>query len=344
MFGKSSGSRWEQTIAYLNQHFPCHDLHEPLGDHIESIVPAGPTRVALSKELSLGSRPDGKDDPHYTDNTDRRHAMRGLLLCQRVYFSKLWAKKTWSLGEDPIPDEWCLDAIWKAKSLNHWGHQNEAAIREGIAMFAPIPNATRADLVTAAKAGMPSGGPQIVGNPYLSRSTDCCIGAGETCYRGILAWLLKSGLVSMRWFMKETSPNGKVSLDRLFGTGVVVWAPEKPFTDDSVLPQVEAGFIVHMWLAQTGAGGWNGHWVISNGDGTICGVNNGPIQKPDEVVAKDYTTHGKLRSQFEGYGGYLVEEKIGERGFLKAPTPKIPLEYGKASLVKFDPFNIPGRL
>ncbi|HUI43677.1 MAG TPA: hypothetical protein VL523_17075, partial [Terriglobia bacterium] len=342
MFGKSKGDRWDDTIDYLNHYFPCHDLHEPLGDHIESIVPAGQTRNAISKELSLGSRPDGKDDPHYADNTDRRHAMRGLLLCQRVYYSKLWARKTWTLGEQPIPDEWCLGANWKVQSLNHWGHQNEAAIREAIAMFVPIPGATRDDYVAAAKAGMPSGGDaEIAGNLYLSRSIDCCIGKGETCYRGIMAWLLKAGLVSMRWFMKETSPNGEVSLDLLFGKGEVVWPPDRPFKDDSVLPQIAAGYIVHMWLEDTGVGGWNGHWVVSNGDGTICGVNNGPIQKPDEVVAKDYTTHGRLRSQFEGYGGYLVEEKVGERGFLKTPTPKIPLQWGKASLVKFDPETIP---
>jgi len=337
MFGKNAMTRWTDTINYLQTNFPG------LGDHIETVVPPG-MKSDVSKELSLGSRNDKADSPLYGTNTNQRHALRGLLLCQRVYFSNLWAKRSQNWGNQYIPVFDTLKPSWKIESLNHWQNKTEIEIKSGIAMFMPVPGATAADLVAAAKAGPPPGGPpEIAGNLKLSRNLDCCLGAKETCYRGVFAWLLKSGLVSLRWFMKEVSPGGKASLDRVFGQGTIVWPGNKPFEEKSVLPPVEAGFICHMWVEQYGVFGWNGHWVISNGDGTICGVNNGEVKKLNEVVQKDYTNTGKLRSQFEGYGGLIVKEVMNERGFL-VTVPKEPKEWAKANLVKFNPTNFPGRM
>jgi hypothetical protein len=341
MFGKNWDTRWNDTINYLNINFPCAGLTDRLGAHIEKTVPAG-LRKGISAQLSLGKRSDGDDDPNYAGNTNQRHALRGLLLCQRVYFSTLWAKRSNNWTEYN-PDTQALKPDNKTRSLAHWINASEQEIKDGIGMFAPVGNADYADLAAAAQAGPPDGlKTEIAGNPTLSRSKNCCIGAAETCYRGVLAWLLQSGIMSLRWFMKDTAPSGKVSCDRLFGTGEVVWDPATHFGEDSVIPRIEEGYIVHMWTQESGVSGWNGHWVISNGDGIVCGVNNGEIDTRVEVVRKDYTRTATLRGQFEGYGGYLSNQ-VWEGAKVKM-VPLQPLRSAHASLVKFDPFTIPGRL
>ena len=115
---------------------------------------------------------------------------------------------------------------------------------------------------------------------------------------------------------------------------------DTPFTDKSVLPTVPKGYVIHMWMEDTGVGGWNGHWLISNGDGTICGVNNGEVNNGEEIVLKAYTNNGKLRSQFEGYAE-LVTEKKNSRGFMDI------IRTGKAArarMVQFDPMTLKGRM
>lgn len=345
MFGKDADDRWDDTIDYLNVHFPCGGLDDRLGDHIELVVPQA-QRKAISKELSFGSRGDSKTDPGYAAKTDQRRALRALLLCQRVYFSNLWAKKTVNGIPGSSPD--LLGPNWRADSTAHWQNQTEVEIRAGIGMFAPIPGAVSADVATAAEAGAPDGlGIEIAGNLKLSRNLNCCIGAAETCYRGVCAWLLQSGMVSLRWFLRDCSPNAKAACDLMFGTGVTVWDSATLFEDTSVLPEIGRGFIVHMWNEQTGVGGWNGHWVISKGGGRICGVNNGIVNKHDEVVITAYTNGGKLRSQFEGYGGYFKVQKqeVGETGstwvtMMRDGKP-VP---SKGKLVKFDPMLLADRM
>lgn len=322
-------TRWTDTINYLNKRFPT----DRLGDHINGLVPAT-SQQAISKELSLGTFTARGSD-------DKRHAMRSLLLCQRVYYSDLWAKRTWDLATI-VPDTYSLKPNWKTESLTFWGGKSELVILEGIKMFVPVPGATRKKLAEAARAGAPNGEKKdfLPGNLTISRSDVVAKGAADTCYNGVTAWLLKSGIVSMRWFMQDSAPNGQNACDRLFGTGEEVWSPDQPFKDDSVLPAVEEGYIIHMWKEESGAGGWNGHWVISNGNGTICGVNNGEVNKTDERVIKKYTNSGKLRSQFEGYGGLLTEEVMNDRGFL-VEVPKVPHKYSRACMVKFDPLRLP---
>ncbi|MGD9563229.1 MAG: hypothetical protein AB7F88_13585 [Pyrinomonadaceae bacterium] len=330
MAKKSWTTRWTDTTNYLNRKFPV----DRLGDHVKSLVT---DQKGVSEQLSLGTF-------HARGSDDKRHAMRALLLCQRVYYSDLWAKRTWDLTTY-VNDTMSLNPAWKKDSLSHWGNKGEHDIVQGIAMFAPVAGASRQDLVTTAKAGPPNGEKKdfLPGNLTLSRSDLMAKGAADTCYNGVTAWLLKSGIVSMRWFMRDSAPNGQNACDRLFGTGEVVWPPDQPFRDDSVLPAVGAGYIVHMWLEDSGPGGWNGHWVISNGDGTICGVNNGEVKTTEETVLKKYTNSGRLRTQFEGYGGLLTKDVLNDRGFIES-IPIDPPKYGRASMVKFDPLTLPNLL
>jgi len=333
---KTAAARWTETINYLNNAFPS--ATPKIGNHINTIV-TGNRRDAISNEIALGSAKGVHKNT--TANKPARDALRALLLCQRVYFSELWAKRTFVGGTTALSSY--LAPIWKTQSLANWGMQSEANIRSAIGMFAPDPSATAEDVSDVAKTGAPTGTPpEIAGNLTLSRNHFPLSGANETCYRGVLAWLLKSGVISFRWFMQNSGPTGETALNELFGDGDEVWPRGTPFTDQSVLPTIPKGFILHMWMEESGAGGWNGHWVISNGDGTICGVNNGEVNTKDEVVIKAYTNTGKLRTQFEGYTELVKEVDDGKgKGHLKIVST------GKAAtarLVKFDPMKLKNRM
>jgi len=324
-------TQWTETINYLNLKFP----NDRLGDHVAGVAAIG--RATITEDISLGRLGAGTED--------KRHALRGLLLCQRVYFSTLWARFAWNGA--PKVDEWSLDLDWKEKSLGHWANKNEREILAGLAMFVPVQGLTPADLVKAAKAGPPTGEGKLNGNLFLSRPMKDIPGPGETCYRGVCAWLLKAGFVSMRWIMSDSSPNGEDSCTRLFGNGEVVWSPMRPFYPTNATPKIEAGYIVHMWKDETiGDAGWNGHWVVSNGDGTVCGVNNGEVEKKGEKVIKAYTKNGTLRSQWEAYAGILTKPDPSRPHLANARVPMYPerpevQQYSHAHMVKFNPNNIP---
>lgn len=317
MFGKNWQTRWNDTIQYLNG---CTGTNK-LGDHINHVVAVG-FRKDLSTELSLGSRPDGEDDPMYTTNTAKRKALRALLMCQRVYYSNLWSKRG-NFAGTAVERFNNLQPGWKMSSLNYWRVKSEAEIQQGIAMFHPVAGATRQDLQAAAYAGPPNGKAMLPANLFLSRTDAECVGAAETCYNGITAWLLRSGLASMRWFMRDSAPNNQFCCDRLFGTGEELW--RGPFKPKHQVPNIPAGYIVHIWSPENY--NWNGHWVVTNGDGTICGVNNGEMKDLIPPVMKKYSNHGTLQDQFaDGYGGLLRED---------------PPLWKTAVLVKIDPLTIP---
>lgn len=332
MFGKSSTTRWDDTVAYLNLKFPCAGLQDRLGAHIEKVVPAG-LRAGISKELSIGYRHDGEDDPTYAATTDKRKALRGLFLCQRVYYSRLWAARGTFAG-DKVEAEDKLPLDWRTQSMQYWGGKSEHDILQGIAMFAPVPGAVATDLCRVAQAGPPNGKGSMHFNLKLSRADVDLIGPAETCYNGVTAWLVGSGLASMRWFMMDTAPNNQFCCERIFGAGVEVWNSGTPFKPTSQVPQIPIGHIVHIWNINNY--NWNGHWVVSNGDGTVCGVNNGDVNTPNEVVLKKYTKTATLKNQFLGYGGRQCKEVMNDRGFLDLVEVD-PAVWRKAVMVEVDP-------
>lgn len=334
-------TQWDETITYLNTKFPI----DRLGDHIESVVTSAQDRKDVTDDMSLGTQGPG--------TADKRHALRGLLLCQRVYYSSLWAKASWDLVTvKRVPDTWSLPGNWKIQSMNHWARKGERDILGGISIFVPKQGVTCDDLVAAAKSGPPTGKGMLYGNMTLAHPLKQVPGPAETCYRGVLAWLLQSGIVSMRWLMRDTNTNGKTSCDRMFGTGVEVWSPKTPFYPTNTLPKIEAGFIIHMWKDEAGVGGWNGHWVISNGDGTICGVNNGEVKTKSETTLKKYTKTGKLLSQWTSYGGILTKQTYADDDINHRRPIEVPIhpgafsqdQYAHANMVKFDPLTLPKRM
>lgn len=320
MFGKNWKTRWDDAVKYLNDNTPSR-----IGAHVEQVVASEAKRKEISKQLSLGSRSDGEDDPAFATKTQQRLALRALMLCQRVYYgADTWAKvsktggNTETVGLEPAVADLVPD--WKTKSMTYWAGQGEAAILQGILMFDMVPGATALDVQTAAYAGKPNG-TALMGNLTLSRANAVTVGFGVVCYVGVQGWLVRSGVVSMRWFMQCSAPNGKVGCDLLFGEGRLVW--NGPITPDDhrrvrrVCNAVPAGHVVHIWSPANS--NWNGHWLIANGDvhGTACGVNNGvkSAEKAERGLEVDvkYTNSTTLFEQFIGYSNTWTDGENVER-------------------------------
>ena len=329
MFGKSWQTRWDDAVDYLNTAVPVRRL----GAHIESVVTSNELRKSISKQLSLGTRADDDDDPAYGTNTTQRLALRALLLCQRVYFGgDTWAGVSEAFGANPavVRDDNALRADWKLHSLNHWRNKTTAEILQGIRMFDIVDGANQDDVAEAAQSR--PNDESLPGNLILSRTTAATVGKGIICYVGVQGWLVRSGVVSMRWFMQCSSPNGKQGCDLLFGTGREVWDGPITAKDEdrmaAVCQDAGRGAVIHIWSpANTN---WNGHWVIANGDGTVCGVNNGEI--PSRGIRKDYTRTSTLYEQFRGYSNHWVD---AERKIDRWTTAKMAV---------IDPMQIPNRI
>ena len=149
--------------------------------------------------------------------------------------------------------------------------------------------------------------------------------------------MVRSGVVSMRWFEQNSGPNGKVGCDLLFGEGRLVW--NGPIAEDDhadvmrVCRAVQSGHIVHIWSPANM--NWNGHWVVANGDRTICGVNNGEFTAQEAQcrldVLKAYTKTSTLFEQFVGYSTAWNDSRgVAQRT--------------RACMAVIDPLTIPNRL
>ena len=90
-------------------------------------------RQEISKELGRSARTQERwrRRSRCQVHQEQRHALRGLLLCQRVYYSKIWAKKTFSPG-NIVADEWSLPDDWKNTSQKFLGRQVERDILEAL--------------------------------------------------------------------------------------------------------------------------------------------------------------------------------------------------------------------
>lgn len=329
MFGKNWNTRWKETIAYLNNSF----RGVGLGDHIETLVPQN-QRKTVSGQISLGKRNDGEEDPEYAGVINQRQALRGLLLCQRVYHGgDFWARHSEAgPGLNVIALPGPLDAGWKTESLAYWKIKSEAQIKRGIAMFVVDSVATRGDVADVAVAEAPNG-VSLPGNLKLSRDEVQTHGAGTICYVGVQGWLVKSGVVSMRWLMRDSASNKEVGCDLLFGKGDVKWNDKLKDSDKAAVRRIISGIpkgsVVHVWSPRNY--NWNGHWVICNGDATISGVNDGEFLAAEAErgiqIQKNYTRDSTLLEQFWSYGG--EGESMGKK---------------TAVMVVIDPVRMPGRI
>lgn len=270
-------------------------------------------RVTIAKELSLGSRNDDKDEPAYAGNTQQRQAVRALLLCQRVYFSTLWA---------PVERR---PANWKSTSFAYWRDKTEIDVQAGISTFT-APSSLARDAADVAEAN--SNNEFGYYNLSLSRASPN-FPINDICYTAVMSWLFRSGLVSYRWMLKHLVPSNENQLRVAFGDGQVIWAPGETFEDGDSLQFVPKGHIVHLFMPPN----FNGHWMISNGDGTATGCNN---DEEGGAVNRIYSTSCNLDAQFRLGFAWLYYDGATS---LKLDVPKkMP---GKAVVI--DPTLIPGR-
>jgi len=291
-----------------------------LANHILTTMQAGNASFSsIGKELSLGSRPDNEDDPQYAGNTQKRQALRALLLCQRVYFSNLWAQ---FIGHGGVrSNQTFLAPDWKTTSLAHWGNCTEQEIGLGIYTFS-VTTSDMAKLADAANS-IPD---QTAPTPDLTLTRAKPNFPGLTsCYGSVMTWMFKSGLVSYRWYMKNQGSNNKATLRDAFGPARVIWKADRAFGDGDHLPFVGRGHIVHLYVDNPLR--WNGHWLISKGDGTACACNN---DTENGDVQNNYSDHCSLDKQFLFGYKHALEGRAGA------------FEQGVAEVI--DPLEIPGRL
>lgn len=303
---KTGQSRIDDAITYINL-----NVNQELANHLSMTARTGVVKD-IGKELSLGSRLDGTDDPHYGTQTQQRQALRALLLCQRIYFSDLWWTDTYADGTTAKASK--LFAGWKITSLNHWQNQPEMSIKEAIRIFATT-GRDHAALVSAAGQQ-----PASVTLPKLNvtRMTQPFPGL-QSCYGAVMTWMVRSGMASLRWYGKYAGASTRATLTNVFGTGVQLIGPDTPFGDISAFPAVPAGHIVHMFCDGVR---WNGHWLVSMGNGMARGCNNDPT----DGTPTTYSNACSLANQFRN--GYRTALPDGS-GFWK----------GQAVVI--DPLTIP---
>ena len=305
---KSGQSRIDDAVAYIFQMG-----RQELAHHLLATALTGDAS-AIGKELSLGSRADGTDDPQYGSNTSKRQALRALLLCQRVYFSELWAQAILSGGVRQSASFLPLD--WKQQSLTHWGPLTEQQIIQGILCFCAT-ESTANRLADAADAAPMGNQPDVT----LTRTKAPFPGL-VSCYGAVMGWLLKSGLASFRWYMRNSGANNAGSLREAFGQATVIWPGNRPFTAKDNLQTVPRGHIVHLYVDNPLR--WNGHWLVSLGDGRARACNNDDTDNTNRF----YTSGCSLNNQF--LNGYKEDAGNG------------PPEPGVAEV--FDPTRIPRRM
>lgn len=319
---KFAQRRFKGAYEYIHQR-----IDSNLATHLEATLRAGNvSQWDIGGDLGLGGRDDTPGDAAYDDLTSQRQALRALLLCQRVYFSKIWAECdiTQPGGEDSYRklDTYGDWRTFKNQSLAVWGGRPEAEIVDGLRAFT-ITSQNAADAATVAD----DAGNVALSLPVIDlRRSNPVFPGHSTCYAAVMHWLFRAGLVSYRWMMLHGRGSLQVAgLRRAFGRGRVIWDADRPFLETDHLPTVPAGHVVHLYVDNTMQ--WRGHWLISAGDGTAFGCNN------DEEGGLVNRIHDRcsLDRQFRAYKGEM-NDQAGKKFLLK----------GIAEV--FDPLDLPKRL
>jgi hypothetical protein len=261
---KTQSDRITDAIDYITRL----DIH--LGNEIGNSLDDN-TATTLGKEISLGffAKSMEKDE-------EKRTALRALLLCHRYFFSGL---------DRPT---------WKASSLGHWKGRSRMAIDKAILLFTADCDtaATLADVAEAAGKAPTGAHPRV--NYTISRAENEPFELGNgTCFIAIMAWLLKSGIVSYQWYLQNFAVKDVGDLvKRLGGPEQVIWTGERLFTKDDTLTNVPRGYIVHFVNEKLPT---FGHWMVSLGDGTAVGANNSTYLGGANVL---YDNKVNLKNEF----------------------------------------------
>ena len=125
---KSSLKRYEDTIQYIGSLGVGGLL---LVNQLNKLILTDNLKEEVSKQIELGFTFGPK-------NTDQRHALRALLLCQYVFIGKIWKKYfTYDLTLCSY-----LPTDWKSQSVAHWKFRTQAEVNQAIAIYMrtnPVP-------------------------------------------------------------------------------------------------------------------------------------------------------------------------------------------------------------
>lgn len=308
MATKTGAQRYAASINYLSQSIDA-GLALHLAQVLAAAPPVGVDDDSLDEQIGQALSLKGASTWWNSSDPSKRHALRALVLCRRVYLSALWSlwypdaqgignqggQQGGSAPADYRPDDLEKDTIkfWKAKT---GGEVNDA-----IRMFLALPNACLNDLVVAAATGL--GAKQVMANNIkLTRASRPFMG-DTTCFMAVICWLVLSGITSLRWFLRaNTNP---ANLLNLLGTGVIVVRVDQVLP--LVLPTVQAGLIVNFFDPTAGTQG--GHWVVSDGVGGGYGANNDDENGAKDTAYDHITLRGQLigfRNAHSGIGGMRV--------------------------------------
>jgi hypothetical protein len=261
-------------------------------------------RERVSNLISLG----GVQLFSSTEETERRRALRGLLLCL-----------VWIEAEDTIP-----------AARRHYQSASEEVIRDAIASFFPVVNANAQTAVTATRRASAAGGGGSVdiGNVFKYRR-----GAPETsalvthqaCYESVNLWLYLGGVVSLRWLLAHGSQPG-FSVPAQWNWG-------QPINSPADAARVHAGYFCR-FHRPPGAMGL--HYTLSTGGGHCVGNHN-----TQEIVINWLRGYGPAPapgiSEFT-IAGYLATMASRAEQALKRPCSAQDLGLRIAPCVPMRPF------
>ncbi|HEX3719284.1 MAG TPA: hypothetical protein VH595_15105 [Verrucomicrobiae bacterium] len=299
---KNGKERFDDCVNYLRE-IGTNSLAQPIAN---TILQGGKTHAGVGEELSLGGRPDKKTDPTFDANTQHRRAVRALLLCQRVYFSSLWASFNGN-NMDAWPSDTPSWKLTRDASVAYWNNATEADIQDAISAFT-ITSTLPQSLANAAKD--PGEAKMRLPDYKLKRSSDPFPGHA-TCYSSVMYWLFRSGIASYRWMMANWGTPSPAGLRALFGRGTEIWSAATPFGPHDTLRPIPTGHIVHLFVDTPGEFG--GHWLVSNGLGGGYGRNN---DQENGRVRREYDLCS-LNAQFLAYkepyeGSARIKQGIAE--------------------------------
>jgi hypothetical protein len=216
-------------------------------------------RAEVSKKISLGFRGFGAKD---AAETERRRALRGLLLC--LYVSG-------------FPGQ--VEA-----AREHYMTKTKGDLLDAIASFFPIAGAGAAKVIEAAGTVKPPLGQLDVKEIYKYRRgamLDRTVEAGGNCYAGVAQWIYLGGAVSLEWLNQHGGMNPARG-DTKPQAGFRWWPPVTTARGAAGIPP---GRIVY--FSRRAGAGVTVHYALSVRTGVCVGINN-----PGEVAERWDRTYG----------------------------------------------------
>lgn len=269
--------------------------------------------MKIGWQISLGKDGEGIEPA-------KRTALRALLLCQQYFFSGIRGAES-----------------GKETSFQYWQSRSRSSIDKAILLFTASTGIASKLADVAEGEGNPPSGHHGRVNFTMSRNEGFDVLDG-TCYNAVLAWLLKSGLVSYQWFLRATEQITVAGLRAVLGTPVKIWDATDFFTEDADLGVIPRGHILNIYSTKIEG---HGHWMVSGSNGSGIGCNNTQTQPGVNAV---YDANLPLGGEFyhryfrESYNNY---KKQLEGGDSKNTNAKL-ISSGAVACV-YNPAEIPNR-